>query len=87
MIDDSDIAPLVKPVIKVWNAIGFDLYVAVTNCGFNLTNDIAIESCIDHSHLLTVAGDMEAHIRAQRLIKEFGMSAVVDELAKHLQLT
>jgi hypothetical protein len=77
---------LVEPVLRVWNAIGYDVEEGMQACGEELDNEVAIESCLDADRLLLTGEDAEAHALCRALCREHGFGVVVRELAKHVTL-
>jgi hypothetical protein len=77
---------LVHPVLAVWNAIGYDVEEGMAACGEQLTNEIAIECCLDADHLLFTGNDPEAHALCRALCIEHGVGRVVETLGQRVTL-
>jgi hypothetical protein len=77
---------LVEPVLRVWDAIGYDVEEGMQACGEELDNEVAIESCLDADRLLLTGNNAEAHALCRNLCREHGFNQVVRDLAKQVVL-
>jgi len=76
---------LVRAINAVWDYIGSDCEQCANECGEELTNEMAIESCIDADRLKTnghKAADKELHA----LIEQHGYGPVAKALEKKISL-
>lgn len=81
----ANVADLSQPLYQVWNAIGYDLYAAVEECGETLDAEGIIECCIDADRLtFFVEGEQgqAAQALVTSLIAEHGYTKVLKFLAK-----
>lgn len=69
----------------VWNAIANDVCVAALECGDEMTNEIAIELCVDADRLSTF-GYKSADAELEALVKEHGYDKVFKALCQQISL-
>lgn len=69
----------------VWNAIGYDCEQAMSETGDALTNEIAVECCIDANRLQTF-GYPDAEKELDELIEAHGYADVYGLLCREVSL-
>jgi hypothetical protein len=70
-------AELARAMNVTWQQIAADLY----ECSPDLSNDEAIEACVDADRLLFNGESAEAHAEMKALCAEHGYHAVLDALS------
>lgn len=82
----NDALKLKPAIIRTWNEIGSDLVECAAECGEDVSNEEALEACLDADRLLTNGKDSEANDLARKLVAKFGYDKVLKTLAKNIQL-
>lgn len=72
---------LIQAVNAVWNYIGNDLMQCAEECGEPVTNEEAVESCLDADRMFS-QGHKEAQAEFEALVKEHGYGAVAKAVRK-----
>lgn len=77
---------LVEPLLRVWNAIGWDVEESLQAMGEEVDNEGAIEMCLDANRLLINGEDAAAEALLDQLCREHGFNRVVQDLSKQVTL-
>jgi hypothetical protein len=83
---EAGLDQLVRPLLVVWNAIGPDVEEGIRLAGDELSNEGAIELCLDGDHLLYTGGDAKAAALLRQLSREHGFDKVVTGLARRVTI-
>lgn len=82
-----DALTVLRPAIyEAWSQIGTDILECADSCGDSLDNYEAVEACLDADRLLLVCNNETAHSLVKSLYKQHSYHAVLQFLAKHIQL-
>ena len=85
---DQQFIQAVRPAImQVWNYIGADSYACAQECGERLTNEAALEGCIDADRIATLCKKPEVDALIGEAIKEHGYGKVMASLKRNIRLT
>lgn len=81
-------AELLGAINQTWGAVASDLYEAAAEAGDRITNEAAIECCIDANRLAMYGGKNGKAMDelVTKLIKEHGYNVVMKQLKKELKL-
>lgn len=79
-------ATLLGAIQEVWQEIGSDTMMCAQECGEEVSNEEAIESCIDADRLTTIAQSPESDAEVSLLIKQHTYTGMMKQLRKELQL-
>jgi hypothetical protein len=82
-IQDLDNPAMRTAIVTVWGQIGFDVE---NNLGDELTNIIAVETCIDADHLVTFASAQKQENLLNDAVRVFGYVPVLKFLSKKIKL-
>jgi hypothetical protein len=82
-LNKAVIERLSSPMLRTWNAIGYDIYQSYADMGEELDNEDAIESCIDANRIDTYGEDPKAGKLVSALITAHGYPKVLKFLSKH----
>jgi hypothetical protein len=92
-LDKEFLETVTGPIQAVWQYIGSDSYAAAQECGERLTNEAALEGCIDAGRLIDCAlggGSKErgklADAAVGEAIKQHGYKKVMTYLKRHIKL-
>ena len=75
-----------RVISDVWNAIGSDIEACSESCGEMLTNEQAVESCIDADHLVIHGNDPEAQLLIRLVFEQHGYQVTLAWLSKNFRL-
>lgn len=84
-LDKAFLTLVATAIYAVWNEIGSDVYACAAECGEEVSNEEALESCIDASRL-TYAGYKDVDDAIGAAIKEHTYKKVMSFLRKNIQL-
>jgi len=84
-LDNALIERLRTPMWQVWNSIGWDIIECMKQCRQTLTNEQAIESCIDANNLWLNGNDREADELVLAVCKEHGYIETLKFLCQHFK--
>ena len=83
---DQAFLTLVSPgIYSVWNVIGNDVYECAGECGEEVSNEEALESCLDAGRL-SMYGHADTDAAISAAIKANTYSKVMKFLKKNIQL-
>jgi len=85
-LDDAFAARLKKPILRVWEQIGYDVLRDCNNAGERLDNESAIECCIDAERLALDARDNVANSALDAMLERYGYPRVLNFLCKKIRL-
>lgn len=83
--DTLTFASLKGIVVRVWQQIGYDAIQASAECGEDIDNEAAIESCLDADRPLTF-DSRESQALCKMAYEKYGFDAVRKALAKSVSL-
>jgi hypothetical protein len=83
---EAGLDQLVRPLLAVWNAIGHDVEDSIQAVGDELSNEGAIELCLDADHLRYTGGDAQADALLHQLVRQHGLDQVIKGLARRVTL-
>lgn len=77
---------LQMPMIITWQAIASDFIEGLGFSNQELTNEVAVEGCIDADRLYLNGGSKEANDLVMSLVIKHGYDAVLTALSHHFRL-
>ena len=84
---DQQFSQAVRPAImRVWNTIGSDSYACAQECGERLTNEAALEGCIDADRISTICKMPEVDKLIGAAIAEHGYGKMMAALKRSIKL-
>lgn len=84
-LDQAFIKRMQQPMWQTWNSIGYDIIACMQECGEELTNEQAIESCCDANNLWLNGNDKEADQLMFEMCRKHGYVEVQEFLCKHFK--
>ena len=84
---DNEVLRVVRgPINSVWSTIGTDCEEACAIAGDELTNEIAVEACIDANRIEQFTGRKDVDKYISELIKQHTYAKVLKFLSKNILL-
>lgn len=85
-LDGCIVDRLKKPIMTVWQSIGYDVISNCQQAGEPVDNETAIECCVDADRLRDIGKDRTAADFFDRIVTEHGYLSVLKFLSQHIEL-